>query len=112
MTKIPVDSIKMPVRFQRLCADWSGGVDCMLYAVSSTGGLTTGNILPRGCDSDEKWYLTIWRELSCDVGYIARHQISKDSDYDNLVEFEAWVDEQVCRLEESYGLADWYAYDE
>ncbi len=72
VTTIPVNSIKMPVTFQRLCADWHGGMDCMLYAVSSTGGLTIGTTRPEGCDSEEKWYLSIWRELENDISYTLR----------------------------------------
>ena len=119
---IPIDSIKIPVRFQRLCAGWYGGQGCMLYAVCSTGGLTLGTIRPRGCDSDEQWYYTIWCELSVDVAR-ARRAAEKglnaragdddgdgeghDADYPALVEFEDWVDEQCGRLCESYGLEEW-----
>ena len=122
MTKIPVDSIKIPYEYFELCMHWHGNQDCMLYAVCSTGGLTLGTIRPRGCDSDEKWYLTIWRELSSDVAY-ARRSAEKgcnfragyddgdgeghDADYPALVEFEEWVDAQCERLCVSYGLEDW-----
>jgi len=118
-TIIPVDSIKMPVRFQRLCSDFAGGLDCMLRAVSSTGGLTTGTHRPGGCDTDEKWYLHIWRELSSDVYCKVREaRLYKGSDLavyasrNDLTEFEVWVDCQIGRLEESYGLADWDACDD
>jgi hypothetical protein len=91
----------------------------MLRAVTSTGNLTTGTISPRGCDGDkEKWYLTIWRELSCDLGLTVRYASegwngeSDEADADELAEFQAWVDETVIpRLEEEYGLADWDACD-
>jgi hypothetical protein len=110
-TKIPVDSIKIPVAYQRLCADWAGGTDCMLRAVSSTGGLTIGTIRPAGCDTDEKWYLTIWRELSSDAYYAVRHNPNSD-DFDDLSRFEDWCDERVSDLEDSYGLTDWSACDD
>ncbi len=111
-TMIPVNSIVIPVAFKHLCATWSGGQDCMLYAVSSTGGLTTGTRLPRGCDTDEQWYLTVWRELSHDVGCTVR-QASRSGcdDLQELADFEDWVDGQVIRLERSYGLAGWDACD-
>jgi hypothetical protein len=119
---IPIDSIVVPVPFQRLCANWHGGMDCMLYAVCSTGNLTTGTYPPRGCDSDEQWYLTIWRGLASDLGCTVRQaQKAFDADcmhpddYDDipeLAEFEDWVDDQVIRLERSYGLADWDACDD
>ena len=111
-TKIPVDSIEVPVRFQHLCMHWAGNEDCMLRAISSTGGLTIGTTRPRGCDSEEKWYLSIWRELSCDVGYNRRMAGDGDPDYDGLSDFEDWAEEIADRLEESYGLADWDACDD
>jgi hypothetical protein len=92
----------------------------MLYAVSSTGGLTTGTHRSRGCDTDEQWYYSIWLELSSDVGVAVRAAKKgcnadddggdgegHDADYPVLVEFEEWVDEQCERLCESYGLEDW-----
>jgi hypothetical protein len=88
----------------------------MLRAVSSSKGLTTGTHRPRGCDSAEKWYLTIWRELSCDIGYARRLAGPADSDghsdYVALINFEDWADTQIERLEESYRLADWDACDD
>jgi hypothetical protein len=112
ISKIPVDSIVMPTRFQYTCLDWAGGTGCMLRAVSSTGGLTLGSRRIIGCDSDEKWYLTIWRDLSIDIAYNIRQanqNCSALEDVDDLVDFEKWVDEQVERLEESYGLTEWDA---
>ena len=118
MTKTPVNSIVIPVRFVHACVGWEGGVDCMLRAVTSTGNLTTGTIAPAGCDDDEeKWYLTIWRELSSDLGgivsLIRRKWTSDDfeGDAETLAEFEAWVDGIVARLEDEYGLADWDSCD-
>jgi hypothetical protein len=114
-TKTPVDSIVIPARFVQACVGWEGGMDCMLRAVTSTGNLTTGTIAPAGCGGDEeKWYLTIWRELSVDLGYAmsAVRKCRKESEgYDSfatLAAFETWVDEVVIpALEEEYGLADW-----
>jgi len=91
----------------------------MLYAVSSTGNLTTGTHRPVGCDSDEKWYLHIWRRFSVDVCLAVRaagagcnadaHDDGHDADYPALVEFESWVDSTVERLEREYGLDNWEA---
>ncbi len=104
---IPVDSILIPIRFINLCESWAGGTDCMLRAVSSIGNLTTGTRRPGGCETDEQWYLTLWRELSGDVGYTERiarksflacaNDIGHD-DWEVLVEFEIWVNEQIGRL--------------
>ena len=116
MPPISVDSIVIPARFIDGCEGWEGGMNCMIRAITSTGNLTIGTHRPRGCNSDEKWYLTIWRNLSADVSYAER--IARESfrnrandighdDWEVLVEFEIWIDEQIDRLERSYGLADW-----
>lgn len=103
---IPINSIEVPRCYHRLCNDWHNGINCMLYAIASTGGVTTGTIRPDGCDgSDEKWYYQLWCELSADVGY-ARKAACKSGheDCDELMNFEDWVDMQVVRLAQSYGL--------
>jgi hypothetical protein len=119
---IPINSIVIPDLFVDLCEGWHGSINCKLYAVSSTGGLTIGAIRPLGCDTTEKWYLSIWRDLSVDVAYTVRcaeeglnagddwdggDGEGHDADYPDLAEFEEWVDAQVVALEDSYGLADW-----
>ena len=102
---VPIDSIVMPVRFVDLCEGWAGNINCMLRAVSSTGGLTLGNRRPMGCDTDEKWYLTIWRNLAADVYHTRCACLGPGRSA--LSKFEFWVDDQVELLEESYGLSDW-----
>lgn len=131
---ISVNSIEIPARFVRVAGEWYSGMGDMLYAVCSTGGLTTGTNCPvsdymNRRDRDEKWYLTIWRNLSCDVGRAesaARKQLVDygdppefedwdDSEYlelvkdvEDLQDFENWVDNTVISdLEEDYGLVDW-----
>ena len=116
LRKTPIDSIVIPKRFVHACVGWEGGMDCMLRAVTSTGNLTTGITCPAGCDGDEeKWYLTIWRELSADLGAARREAWNHggdDADVDALGDFECWVDEVIIpRLEDEYGLADWNACD-
>jgi len=113
MTPIPVGSIVIPDRFVTLCTHWHGGQGSMFYAVSSTGNLTIGTHPPRGCDTNEKWYLTLWRDLACDASYTAIAASNEDhDDYSVLQEFEDWCDVRVTRLEESYGLADWDPCDD
>jgi len=108
MTVIPVDSIVIPDRFVMLASGWYDGSGDMLYAVASTGGLTMGSIRPLGADTPEKWYLSIWRDLSVDIGYAVRAaKRSGHEDYEALSEFEDWVDAQVDALVESYSLEDW-----
>ena len=127
--KISVNSITIPPQFVAICTDWYGGQDCMLYAVCSTGGLTTGTNCPvidytNELDRKRKHYLTIWRGLSADVGYAERlaHTMlersrtdcdgcddeSYDKDWLTLSEFEEWIDDTVIpALDKSYGLEDW-----
>lgn len=125
---IPIDSIEIPERFVSVASRWYGGQGDMLYAVCSTGCLTIGSIRPSGCDTDEKWYLRIWEDLACDVGF-ARSQCERDcmawnddygfgdfteqdliDDCAVLREFEEFVDSTVERLRVAYGLEDWDAY--
>ncbi len=125
MPKTPVDSIVIPARFVALCDGWHSGLDCLLYAVSSTRNLTTGTHRSVGCDSDEKWYLTLWRGLAIDV-MIAVCDAAKginaeddggdgnghDAEYPALVEFEGYADGIVAQLGREYGLEEWDASDD
>jgi hypothetical protein len=117
--KIPVNSIEIPGWIVELCSSWYSGIDCMLYAVSSTGGLTTGTNRPTGCNT-EQWYLHIWREFSVDIGIARRAAFDgynaeddggdgegHDADYPALVRAEEWVESVCGDLEYSYGLEDW-----
>jgi len=117
-TKTPVDSIRIPAQFVAICDGWYDGMGDLLYAVSSTQNLTIGTIRPAGCDSDEKWYLTLWRDLAADVWNAAcaakmgyNGESDKD-DYPVLVRFEAYADGIVEQLEREYGLEGWSACDE
>ena len=110
-TRTPVDSIVIPPEYVDLCYGWHGGIDCLLYAVSSTDGLTRGNRRPLEM-TDEQWYLTLWRDLACDVtrarwaaGKAA--ESARDDDFLMFVKFEKWADDIVDKLTEEYGLADW-----
>lgn len=112
-----INSIEIPGRFLRVCEGWYDGQDDLLYAITSSGGLTTGNIRPLGCTTDEQWYLQLWRELSCDLGRAARLAEStrgrfKDCllyvrDASVLTEFENWVDELCDTLADEYNLENW-----
>ena len=106
-----IDSIEIPAEFRLLCSDWAGGLDCMLRAIASTGGLTLGNMRPEGCDTPEKWYLHLWRDLSSDICHTLHQARRPDcataDDIQALGEFELWVNYQVARLELAYNLADW-----
>ena len=109
---IPVNSIMISSHYRRICSNWNSGLNCMMYAISSTGGLTTGTTCPISNYTDQedrnrKWYYLIWCELASDVGYAARLAGEDHEDYAELKDFQGWADEQVERLYESYGLEDW-----
>jgi hypothetical protein len=117
-TIIPVDSIVIPGEFVDIASQWYSGQSDLLYAVASTGNLTTGSRCPitdytDDDDRDQKWYLTLWRDLSVDVGYARRAAAkgcngeSDKEDHDILEAFEDWVDEQAEQLAQSYQLEDW-----
>jgi len=122
---IPVDSIEIPERFVAVASHWYDGMGDMLYAVSSTGGLTIGTNCPVTdyTDRDDqlrKWYYSIWCDLSVDVGRAlraARNLRDSDTDHEDyyeredeadcLEEFDKWVDDVCERLVDEYGLEDW-----
>lgn len=71
--RVVVDSIAIPGPFVRVASNWYNGMGDMLYAVCSTGGLTTGTNCPvtdftDSDDRDQKWYYSIWLDLASDVG--------------------------------------------
>jgi len=105
---IPVNSIAIPDDILSLCADWHDGQDDTLYAVCSSGGLYLGSVRPSYADSDEKWYLQLWRAFSVDIGR-AKHaaRFYCDPDAEALDRAEQWVDSIVADLEYSYDLEDW-----
>lgn len=112
MTITPVNSIEIPNKYVEACDGWySSGAD-LIYAVCSTGGLTTGTNRPLGCKTDEQWYLTFWRNLSVDVMLARKASADADigeggEDHSVLCEFEGWIDATCERLAEEYGLEEW-----
>lgn len=114
----PVNSIEIPVRFVEVADGWYSGAGDMLYAVCSTGNLTTGTNCPVTDykdlnDRDRKWYLTLWRSLSADVYSALRAACDEQcypgghEDISVLSEFDEYIDSIVERLEHEYGLEDW-----
>lgn len=112
MTITPINSITIPSEYVDACEGWHSSAADLLYAVSSTGGLTTGTNRPLDCDTDEKWYLTLWRNLSVDI-MVARKASAEAAigeggeDHIILGEFEGWTDAICHRLAEEYNLTDW-----
>jgi hypothetical protein len=95
---------------------WTGGQDCMLYAVVSTGGLTLGSRRPYDRDADrsltdQEWHVSLWSSLESDVRYAADTAAKSKSrrirrDADILREFEAFCDATTTALRTLYGLDD------
>lgn len=106
-TKTPVNSVKIPPEYVAVCEGWQSSISDLLYAVSSTGGLTLGHRQPVECDTEEQWYLTLWRDLSCDINRAVDAAGIEHDDYTMLVAFENWVDEVAERLAIEYGLENW-----
>lgn len=102
-----VDSIEIPAEFVELAKHWHGGQDDMLYAVASTGGLTIGNRMPMGVESDQEWYASLWSGLAADIRYAVRS--ARKSNADDLPALELFLDfayEVSVRLMTEYGLDD------
>jgi len=113
--RILANSIQIPPVYQRIANSWYSGQRDLLYAVSSMGNLVCGMQAPRNCYGDiQKHYLTLYRELSADIHTALQAAVSQGcvEDADCLEAFEAFADRQVARLEESYGLADWDAWED
>ena len=108
--KIPVDSIEIPVEFVTLASEWYDGSGCMLYAVASTGGLTTGTIRPIAHESDgtgypmsdEQWYYSLWVDLAADVGYAVRAACKGCTDQFPFDEDDEEYEEKVRERAELY----------
>ncbi len=98
---IQVNSIVIPRRFVAICSEWYSGVDCMLYAVASTGGLTTGttctiSVFKDSEDRERRWYLDLWCKLSCDISYARSAAIeSLKSANDRYFNLEDCTDSEV-----------------
>lgn len=92
--------IEIPFEFVEIAGRWYNGMGDMLYAVSSTGGLTLGSIKPLDADSKEEWYYMLWCALAADVGAARRAAEGANfmDDYEVLCRFENWVDEQCDEI--------------
>ncbi len=105
---IPVDSIKIPSEFVMLANDWYNGQGDLLYAVSSTGGLTLGSQKPKAHWTDEQWYLHVWRGLAADVCSAMQVAVKgRDDDAQALSRFHNFASQTVGQLEAAYKLSDW-----
>lgn len=98
--KVVVNSIGIPGQFVAIASEWYSGSGDMLYAVCSTGGLTTGTNCPVTDYTDDadrmvKWYYSIWLDLASDVGSAYRsackalnHATERYNDLDDCTDAE------------------------
>ncbi len=108
--KTPVNSIQIPARFLKLCEEWHDGQESMFYAVSSTGNLKLGSSRPDGIETNEQWYLRLWRVLSKESHSIPLFKDQKMiGDGDKLLEFQVYCDQTASKLAREYGLEEWEA---
>ena len=93
---------------QQLATDWHGGMGTMLYAVSSTGGLSRGSESFRGGRTDEEWSADLLdrlaRELAETGREIAAHPdpyADREDDAETCREWAAKVDALAAASEEA-----------
>lgn len=103
----PINGIKIPDEFLSLASEWYQGSGSMLYAIASTGSLTTGSIRPSGM-TDEEWYVSLFDDLGSElydtIKLTDRIDTGKHADHDALREFRAWADDIAERLRKEYGI--------
>lgn len=104
-------AVQVPHEYVELCESWHSGQSDLLYAISSTGNLTIGNRRPLGCDTDEKWHLSLFEDLTCDIGYAVRTAAKASpnghGDLEQLKEFQTWADDKATELRTAYALDEW-----
>lgn len=99
-----VNSIEIPSEFVNVAYYYYDGSSSMLYAIASTGGLTTGTIRPLDDDgrpcTDEYWYWSLFAELSAELD-----RLVKGHPYDsNLNAFAVWAELKQSQLAEEFDI--------
>jgi hypothetical protein len=105
--KQSIASVNIPDRYLRLASRWHSGQGDLLYAVSSTGGLTLGSQRPFDRDAnrsltDREWHVSLWSGLSSDIYAAVRSASGRDKQ--RLERFERYADRVTDRLRTIYGL--------
>ncbi len=109
--------VNIPDRFVRLASEWHSGQDDLLYAVSSTGGLTLGSMRPYSTEvsrflTAREWHVRLWASLGGDIRAAARcaerrHDVkSMQRAARRLRRFEAYAERVETRLREVYQLTE------
>lgn len=96
---IEVNSIIVPWDYVQLCEGWHDGQSSMLYAIASTGNLTTGTHRPEHCETDLEWYAELYSSLSSELRRLVKSLPESNEDYYMLRDFRDWADEQSERLD-------------
>ena len=81
----------------QLARDWHGGQGSMLYAVSSTGGLSRGSESSRGGRTDEEWSADLLDRLARELAETGREITAhpypdRESDAETCRDWAAKVD--------------------
>lgn len=104
--------VQIPFEFVEIASQWYSGSASMLYAITSTGGLTIGTCRPLSCESDQQWQILLFDCLESELSYIRRWMEKnpdreESDDLDAIAQFEEWVEETSNRLRKEYNLEDW-----
>jgi len=98
-----LNAVDFPEEFVKTASEWYGGQDCILYAVSSTGGLTRGSIRPVLCDddgeyrpaTDQAWIRHLWDQLDSTLSRNIRNLLKRPKGQRkglrSLQAFHRWV---------------------
>ena len=104
-TLIPVE---IPSEYVQLASEWYDGSGSMLYAITSTGGLTLGSRRPLDCETDQEWQLRLFCCLSSELSSLRRMLKDKSlSDYLQIESFEDWTDATLEHLAATYGIEEY-----
>lgn len=110
MIKTEINSIQIPEEFIDLCNPWHSGQDSMMYAIASTGNLTTGEVRPYDAFddrhyTDEEWYVNLFVSLEIEIYQLLKLNSSTvDEQRADLEEFQKWVENIVEKLTHEYNL--------
>jgi hypothetical protein len=98
-----INHIQVPAEFVKLAEQWHSGLSDMLYAVASTGNLTTGTNRPWNDDesrpmTDEEWYASLYSALASDIRHCLKIA-GKHNDSPRLRAFLEWTEATELALQ-------------
>ena len=74
----------------RLAMESHSGQASMLYAVASTGALSTGYIRPSGCETDAEWERDLLERLGAELAEVAGLGAQDPTVADDVEVADAW----------------------